>query len=492
MATKTTSTTPLGILDSVGTQVKVQLISRHADIALPEDLAPILVPTRMSSMSWNRRNTDFAVDFRRYGLSSIVNHLIGTERPTPFDFLASGSFLRTTLDEHLTQNGLSSETTLTLECVRSLVPPVYLASFEHDDWVSCVDVLSHTSQAGTISNGVQPGHERILSGSYDGILRVWDASSQLLGSSPVGDNFTSAIKSAKFLSSSHIVSSGLDRTIRLWRYSEPASGTATLELLSILYGHQASVDRIAVHASSSRFLSASSDHHVGLWSSGSENVPQADPSLISSAPRSSKRRRVSSANVPTFGPLSLLQGHTAPVSESIFSPTDSTVGYSSSWDHTLRTWDLTTSACVDTRTTSHPLLSLVGLPSVNLLATGTSARHITLIDPRVSASSISAMTLRGHGNAVVSLCADPESEWGIVSGSHDGTCRIWDIRATKAGESGSIGESTFTIHRESAGETSRRVAGDGIKVFGVVWDQSVGIVSGGEDRRVQINRGFMT
>ena len=40
--------------------------------------------------------------------------------------------------------------------------------------------------------------------------------------------------------------------------------------------------------------------------------------------------------------------------------------------------------------------------------------------------------------------------------------------------------SLFTIKRES---------GEGGKVFGVQWERDVGIVSGGEDRRVQINSG---
>jgi hypothetical protein len=50
MATETMSTTASGISDPVvgSTQVKVQLRSRHADIAIPEDLAPILVPTSKS------------------------------------------------------------------------------------------------------------------------------------------------------------------------------------------------------------------------------------------------------------------------------------------------------------------------------------------------------------------------------------------------------------------------------------------------------------
>ena len=53
-----------------------------------------------------------------------------------------------------------------------------------------------------------------------------------------------------------------------------------------------------------------------------------------------------------------------------------------------------------------------------------------------------------------------------------------------------MGESLYTISRESAkGEERRRVGGEGVKVFGVVWDATVGIVSAGEDKRVQLNRG---
>jgi WD40 repeat protein len=98
------------------------------------------------------------------------------------------------------------------------------------------------------------------------------------------------------------------------------------------------------------------------------------------------------------------------------------------------------------------------------------------------------MTLRGHTNAVVTLSRDPESEFGLVSGSHDGTCRIWDVRSTKKGKDGVVGESIYSIERESA-KGERRVAGEGVKVFGVCWDRNIGIVSASEDRRLQINRG---
>ncbi|KAI9775321.1 MAG: ribosome biogenesis protein ytm1 [Geoglossum umbratile] len=466
-----------------GAQVKVQFATRHPDISLPENTGPILVPTHL----------------RRYGLSSVVNHLLATSKPIPFNFLIGGAFLHTSIDSYLTANGLSSETTLTLEYVRSLIPPLYLASFEHDDWVSSVDVLSNTSIAGRSSFNVEVGQERILSGSYDGLLRVWNMSAQVLATSAsVGaGGHVSPVKAAKFITPSEVVSSGLDRTVRIWRYSEaPDHLSAELEPMMELYGHTGSVDSLAVYSPTMKILSASTDNTVGVWSANKREAPPAPSQLLppqnSSATRSKRRKTTSfDSAIPRRGPLTLLKSHIAPVSSTIFSPTDSTVAYSVSWDHTLRTWDLTTASLVDTRTTSHPLLSLTSLPTLHLLATGTSARHITLIDPRVNTTTISTLTLRGHTNAVVSLSRDPDSEWSLVSGSHDGTCRIWDVRSTKPGQgvSGGVGESMYTIKREGQPEGVKRVGGEGVKVFGVCWDKEVGIVSGGEDKKLQVNRG---
>ena len=99
------------------------------------------------------------------------------------------------------------------------------------------------------------------------------------------------------------------------------------------------------------------------------------------------------------------------------------------------------------------------------------------------------MTLRGHTNAVVALARDPGSSYGLLSGSHDGTCRIWDVRSSRSEKEGLVGKSMYTIPRESAKDEGRRAGGEGIKVFGVCWDREVGIVSAGEDKKVQINRG---
>jgi len=221
-------------------QVRIALSTRDAGLSPPEGTGPILVPT----------------NFRRYALSTLVNGLLQSEKPTPLDFLVNGTYLRTSLDEYLTANGISAETTLALEYVRARIPPVHVASFEHDDWVSSVDVLSQETQ---------PGHERILSASFDGHLRIWDPSSQVVASTPPASagGHTSSIKCARFMSPNQLVSSGMDRTIRLWTYS-PETGSLTPKLE--LYGHKASVDSVRHSPKIQRVLSASQDATLSLWS----------------------------------------------------------------------------------------------------------------------------------------------------------------------------------------------------------------------------------
>jgi len=403
--------------------------------------------------------------------------------------LINGQFLRTTVDEFLTKNGINAETTLNVEYTRALVPPLNVTSFEHDDWVSAVDVLSQSSLAG---GSVQVGQERILTASYDGLLRVWNTSGDVLATSEAPNNGgrITSLKAAKWLSDKKAVGAGMDSTVSVYKYDDD---TRTLTTSLELFSHRWGVEDVAVHGPSSRILSASSDTTVSLFSSNAKENPVAPSTLLpKSTAASNKRQKLSKPDrtVPARGALATFTGHSSPVTSVIFKPDDATVAHSASHDHTIKTWDLPSATCVDTRTTGHSLLSLCAVPSRNLLATGTSARHITLVDPRVSATKISVMTLRGHKNGVVSIDTDPDSEYNLVSGSHDGTVQIWDLRNVSTGGQvgeGQQGESVHTIHRQGHSGPAKG-HGEGVKVFSVRWNKEVGIVSAGEDKKVQINR----
>lgn len=425
--------------------------------------------------------------------------MLDTSSPIPLDFLANGTFLTTSVEDYLASNGLSSESTLTLQYVRSLLPPVYESSFEHDDWVGAVDVLSATSPAGRLGGDQGPPSsiiDRVASASYDGLVRIWNSSGEAIATTPAshGGGHSMRLNAVKWLSAKQLASAGLDRKVLVWDYTEGGEdgSSGSLKPNMELWGHEKAVNTIEASLSTRRLLTASSDGRIGLWSSSKRTAPQADPESLPSAHTNKKAKTAVSASAQR-GPLAMIDAHDEPVTAALFHPHDSTVAYTASQDHTVKTIDLTTQRQVSRLTTMHPLLCAAALPARNLVAAGSSARHITLLDPRESAASTAAMTLRGHVNMVVSLAASPENDYSLVSGSHDSTCRVWDLRSVRPGTTeeggGSVSSPVYTIGREWLKNKKLPPAGDGAKVLSVVWDKTWGIVSGGEDKKVQINRG---
>lgn len=134
-----------------------------------------------------------------------------------------------------------------------------------------------------------PGHERIVSGSFDGALRIWNMSGEVLVTST--GNKEPAIKTAKFLSASQAVSSGDDGIVRIWNYREEDDGmSAALSLKLELCGHKRGVSTVAVHQPSSRILSASADSSVGLWSTRKSDAPAVPVSEQTTGAANKKRR----------------------------------------------------------------------------------------------------------------------------------------------------------------------------------------------------------
>ncbi|ODQ67179.1 WD40 repeat-like protein, partial [Nadsonia fulvescens var. elongata DSM 6958] len=439
------------------------------------------------------------VSLKRYGLSEVVNHILELEKAIPFDFLitnpisAADSTGETTLlrpgaslDTYLTENGLSSELTLKLEYTRSVLPPQFLASFNHPDWISSVDINGFAKSLG----GIDTFTPAIASGSYDGVVRLWSASgtlqSQLVGHS-------GAVKDVKWSSKNTLVSGSSDRSLLLWRLRQKNITTkeadeeaeadeeelsASVTPYALLTGHTAPINSISVNKASSKIISASDDNTVQVWSTNYKDLPLATGSTGAAgfSTATQKRRRVAASTLnssiaPSHKRTSLLtlSSHSSPVTAVDFHHQDSSVAYSVSQDHTIKTWDLTTGMNVDTRTTSFALLSLCTLPKLGLLACGSSARHVTLHDPRVDTQTTTQAQLVGHTNFVVSLAASPISDYLFISGSHDGTSRIWDVRATKA---------LHVITREATENND---------VYGVDWKNLAGIVSAGKDKKLQIN-----
>lgn len=438
-------------------QIKIKFFTKEDDENLQVNDTPLFVPTTL----------------KRYGLSEIVNHLLADENPshiTPFDFLIDGKLLRTSIDEYLVKNGLSNEVFLTLEYTKAVLPPSFLTSFNNNDWVSSIDTIQASGQL------------KILSGSYDGVVRIYDMQGT------VEKQFTghsSSIRSVKWISPSRLVSSGNDRQIRLWKNQqvdasnvqgedeeeEPTEG----KTVALLEGHKAPVVSLAVNSDAHRILSASYDNTIGIWSTihkemNNIEVLEYDENVLSTSSKKRRKMAIKDSTLRRKSPLSILSSHKQPVEDICFDGNDNTVSYSVSQDHTIKTWDIVTGKVIDTRSTGFALLSILHKHTKNLIITGSSARHINLHDPRVDANELINAKLVGHSNFVVGLSNCTYNDNMFASASHDGLVKVWDIRSLNP---------LYTITREESKSS---------KVFDVCWDNSIGIISGGLDKKLQINK----
>lgn len=334
--------------------------------------------------------------------------------------------------------------------------------------MSSVDILSNSKSS------QQP---LILSGSYDGLIRVWNTSSQVIATSTyLGDSrFVSATKAVKFLSSTKLVSAGMDRTIRLWKFKGSESvvkNNASISHEADLHHHKQMVLDLDIQVADQHLLSASADHTLAFWNTDLASAPVHTPSSTSSV----KRQKKSTSTDPTqIAPLAVFQGHTHHVTGVLFSPHASNQAYSISSDNTLKTWSIATASVLDNRQLADPLYSLTALTNMHLLAVGSSKGDVTLLDPRTSTASIKVSTIRqAHTNGFVnSLASDPVSQYRFASGGYDGLVKVWDIR--------SLTGSAVSIDRKLDGEK-------GCKIFAVKWDSEIGILSAGSDSKIRIDR----
>ncbi|ORZ00577.1 WD40-repeat-containing domain protein [Syncephalastrum racemosum] len=283
-------------------QVQVRFTTTQQKYAVND--APILVPSAL----------------KRFGLSEIVNNLLGHEKPVPFDFLIDGEILKTSLAQYLSEKLLSTENVITLEYLESMLPPTQLSTYEHDDWISSVK-----------------GHQGyFLTGSYDNQTRVWNTSNECI-STLVGPK--DAVKTVAFGafegSSATIFAGSMDHTVTAWKFDVDDHSNRKLYECK---GHKGPIEDIALNKSFDMLASASTDATIQLWSTSQEDTVEADTAEVTSGNK--KRRKTEQTGQKIKVPKAALEGHVGTVSSVTFDPHDSSTLYSGGWDHSIRVWSL--------------------------------------------------------------------------------------------------------------------------------------------------------
>jgi WD40 repeat protein len=320
---------------------------------------------------------------------------------------------------------------------------------------------------------VSPDGRRIVSGSSDQTLRVWDATSgeRVLTLEGHGGAVLACAVSAD---GRRIVSGSDDHTLRVW---DATSGESVLTL----EGHRGAVRACAVSPDGRRIVSGSSDQTLRVWDATSgESVLTLEGhggAVLACAVSADGRWIVSGSSDQTLRvwdatsgeSVLTLEGHRGAVRACAVSPDGRRIVSGSSdqrivwgsYDKTLREWDATSGESVLTLEGHRGGVNACAVsPDGRRIVSGSSDQTLRVWD---AMSGEKVLTLEGHRGAV-SVCAVSPDGRRIVSGWSDQTLRVWDATS---------GESVLTLEGHGDWVNACAVSPDGRRIVSSSYDKTL-------------------
>ncbi|KAG2348226.1 WD40 repeat-like protein [Suillus weaverae] len=272
----------------------------------------------------------------------------------------------------------------------------------------------------------QAGHKKLkhfVTSSYDGHLRLFDYSQNLLLDASVHQSPTTSVcvvpSSSSDTESRILASSSHDLTACLTHISlSPESPTSST--VASLHLHTSPLSSISTDPSGPHLLTTSWD---GVWDTSRIDDHQVD---LERGDHRKKQRKTAPANIKRKAPIAVLKSHTARVSKALSAAGEPTKGkvYSCGFDSTVRTWGVESGVCINTiNVPDRPMLDLAETADGNVLIAASTDRTVSIFDLRVSSLSSSTGILM-HPATPSSIATSESGKHQVVTGGYGGVARL--------------------------------------------------------------------
>lgn len=236
------------------------------------------------------------------------------------------------------------------------------------------------------------------------------------------------------VNSTMVATGSMDQTLLTHSYE-----TGGKLVLHTVYtgGHTSSINSVRLLSDKSGVTMASGDWDGGLciW-----KVPSEDKNESSAKPKE-KRRKGSSddannndSGVSEATPFYCFKAHSSNISGISWSNDSSNTIITSSWDHSIKTWDVESQNNILTLNGSKVVTSLGRCHNSDVVATGHPDCTVRLWDMRSSSkneANVFDNTLRpSHRSWISAVEWSPVDPFVMASTSHDGSVKVWDIRSS--------------------------------------------------------------
>ena len=246
----------------------------------------------------------------------------------------------------------------------------------------------HTNGVYTLA--VTPDGKRLISGSYDYTIRIWDVETSAPMAKPLlgHDGWVNSI--AVTPDGKCLISGSEDKTIRIWDLETHN------QIGNAIQGHEKSVNAIAITTDGKRIVSGSDDKTIRIW------------------------------DLETHSQIgNPIQGHEKPVN-AIAITTDGKRIISGSDDKTIRIWNMETCMQIGKAIKGHEdCVNAVAInKNGNRIISGSDDRTIRIWN--IDTGEQIGKSIQGYNYSVRALTITPDDK-RIVSGLGDKTIRIWDL-----------------------------------------------------------------